>query len=268
MSKYSAFLYLACASSLSACAHPRAIVLSPTAPEGVRVSGEGEASAAPDIARTHVGVDIRALTPEQANTEAGQRMAAVIAALKQLGVADKDLKTGAYSVSFEPEPQPTPPQPMAAAPATQPRAAGTGAGTQPSAAELPSTPRGYYHVVNNLEVTLRDLKLAGRALSAAASAGANNVWGVTFDLEDDSALVSEARARAVADAKHSAEELAKLSGVSLGEIVSISEADAPNAYAGGPVYAMRSAAANEVPIEQGQVTVRYSVQVVYATRRE
>lgn len=255
MGKYSAFLYLACASSLFGCMHPRAIVLSPTAPEGVRVRGEGEASAAPDIARIHVGVDIRALTPEQANNDASQRMAAVIAALKQLSVADKDLKTGQYSVSFEPEQQqPTPPQPPAA-------------GAQPKAAELPATPRGYYHVVNSLEVTLRDLKSAGRALQVAADAGANNVWGVTFELEDDSKLISEARSRAVADAKKGAEELAKLSGVTLGEIVSISEADAPGAYTPGPVYAMR-AAANDVPIEQGQITVHYGVNVVYATKRD
>jgi uncharacterized protein len=235
--------------------HPRAIVLSPSAPEGVRVRGEGEASAAPDVARTNVGVDIRALTPEQANTEATQRMAAVVAALKQLGIADKDLKTGTYNVSFEPEQQVQPPQPSPQAP-------------QPKAAELPATPRGYYHVVNSLEVTIRDLKNAGRTLQVATAAGANNVYGVTFELEDDTALVSEARKVAVADAKRSAEELAKLSGVSLGEIVSISEADTASGYGGAPVYAMRSAAANEVPVEQGQITVHYSVQVVYATRHE
>jgi uncharacterized protein YggE len=252
MIKYSAFVYLACIGSLSACMHPRAIVLAPSAPEGVRVHGEGEASAAPDIARTHVGVDVRALSPEQANSESAQRMAAVIAALKQLGIADKDLKTGGYSVSFEPEqPQPQPP--------TQP---------QPKAAELPATPRGYYHVVNGVEVTIRDLKQAGRALQVAADAGANNVWGVTFELEDDSALISEARTRAVADAKRAADELAKLSGLKLGEIVSLSEDEAPNNYGGAPVYAMRSAVANEVPIEQGQVTVHYGVQIVYTTQRD
>lgn len=255
MGKYNAFVYLACIGGLSACAHPRAIVLSPSAPEGVRVHGEGEASAAPDIARTHVGVDVRALTPEQANNDAAQRMAAVLAALKQLGIADKDLKTGGYSVSFEPE---QPPQPQPPAPAT---------GAQPKAAELPATPRGYYHVINNVEVTIRDLKQAGRALQVAADAGANNVWGVTFELEDDSALISQARTRAVADAKRAADELAKLSGVKLGEIVSLSEDEAPANYGGGPVYAMRSAAA-EVPIEQGQVTVHYGVQVVYATKRD
>lgn len=253
MSKHSTFLYLACLGSLSACAHPRAIVLSPSAPEGVRVHGEGEASAPPDIARTHVGVDVRALSAEQANSEATQRMAAVVAALKQLGVADKDLKTGNYSVSFEPEQPAPPPQPAA--------------GAQPKAAELPATPRGYYHVVNSVEVTLRDLKQAGRALQVASEAGANSVWGVTFELEDDNALISEARAHAVADAKRAADELAKLSGVKLGEIVSLSEDEAPAGYGGGPVYAMRSASA-EVPIEQGQVTVHYGVQVVYATKRE
>jgi len=257
MGKHSAFLYLACVAGLSACAHPRAIVLSPSAPEGVRVRGEGEASAAPDIARTHVGVDVRALTAEQANTEATQRMAAVIAALKQLGIADKDLRTGTYSVAFEPE-QVQPPQP-------QPQPA---AGPQPRAAEQPATPRGYYHVVNSVEVTIRDLKQAGRSLQVASEAGANSVWGVTFELEDDNALISQARASAVADARHAAEELAKLTGVTLGEIVSVSEDEAPAGYGAAPVYAMRSAAASEVPIEQGQVTVRYGVQVVYATRKD
>jgi len=255
MGKHCAIIYLACIGSLGACAHPRAIVLAPSAPQGVRVHGEGEASAAPDIARTHVGVDVRALTPEQANAEATQRMAAVIGALKQLGIADKDLKTGAYSVSFEAEQPPTPPQPPAPGP-------------QPKAAELPATPRGYYHVVNSVEATIRDLKQAGRALQVASEAGANSVWGVTFELEDDNALISEARASAVADARRAADELAKLSGVKLGEIVSLSEDEAPSGYGGGgPVYAMRSAAA-DVPIEQGQVTVHYGIQITYATQRE
>jgi len=238
--------FVVCVLGLAACSHPRAIVLAPNAPHGVRVNGVGEASAPPDIARTRLGIELRSATAEQASDEASQRMAALIAALKQLGIADKDLRTYNYAVTFEAEQQPTPPAPAGVK------------GAQPSAAET----RGSYHVSNMLEVTVRDMKSIGKVMQVAGAAGANNFWGLTFDLEDDSALVTRARALAVADAQRAAAELAKLTGVQLGEIVSLSEAEAPN-LAGPPVYA-RTEAVSDVPIERGEVTVRYGVQLVYA----
>jgi uncharacterized protein YggE len=234
--------------SLAGCMHPHAIVLSPTAPEGVRVNGVGKASAPPDIARVNVGVEMRAATPDEANNTASQRMAAVLAALKQAGIADKDLRTHSYSLSFEP--QQTPP-------------ADPHAGTTAQ----PSGPRGLYRVTNMVEATLRDLGSVGRVLGIATAAGANNVWGVKFEIEDDSALLSRARALAVKDAQHAADELAKLSGVKLGELVSVTEGE-PNPDEGGPqVYAMH-AMATDVPIERGDITINYVVQLVYATQRD
>lgn len=232
--------------------HPRSIVLSPTTPEGVRVNGLGKASAPPDVARANIGVEVRGATPEAASDDAAKRIAAVLVALHQLGIADKDLRTHSYSVSFEPEPTPpVPPSP------------------QPTAAVEPATPvRGSYRVTNMIAVTIRDLKSVGKVLKAATDNGANNVWGVSFDLEDDSALITLARQMAVVDAKHAAEELSKLTGVKLGEIVSISEGEQqPETPA--PAYALQSAVANtEVPVEQGEITVSYPVQIVYATARD
>lgn len=246
MNKQKSFAYLAVCLGVAGCMHPRAIVLSPSAPMGVRVNGVGEASAPPDIARTRIGIDVRAATPEQASADATQRMAAVIAALKALPIADKDLRTYNYSINFEQEQPPNNPQPTAAS------------------AE-PQLPRGFYHVTNMLEVTIRDLKAAGRVLQAATSAGANNIWGVNFDIENDTSLVAEARKQAVEEAAKAAQELAALSGITLGEVVSISEGEQPNTYGGPQLMSMR-AAANDVPVEQGEITVRYNVQVVYATR--
>ena len=231
--------------SLAGCMHPHAIVLSPTAPEGVRVNGVGKASAPPDIARANIGVEVRAATPDEANNAASQRMAAVLAALKQAGIADKDLRTHSYSVSFEQEQ--TPP-------------------AEPHAAQ-PSGPRGLYRVTNMVEATLRDLSSVGKVLKAANDAGANNVWGVKFEIEDDSALLSRARALAVKDAQRSAAELAQLSGVKLGEVVSVTEGE-PNLDEGGPqAYALRATAA-DVPIERGEIAINYVVQLVYATQRD
>jgi uncharacterized protein len=236
--------------SLTGCMHPRAIVLSPTMPQGVRVSGMGKASAPPDIARADVGVDVRAATPDEASSAAAQRMAAVIAALKQAGIADKDLRTHSYSLMFEQDP--TPPQ--------QPQA-------HPTTPAQPSEVHGHYHVTNMVEATLRDLGSVGKVLKAATDAGANNVWGVKLEIEDDSALLSRARADAVKDAQRAADELAKLSGVKLGELVSVIEGE-PVLDDGGPQpYAMRAMAA-DAPIERGEIAINYVVQLVYATERE
>jgi uncharacterized protein len=242
------FSFVILLGSLVGCMHPRAIVLSPTAPEGVRVNGVGKASAPPDIARANLGVEVRAATPDEANSAASQRMAAVLAALKQAGIADKDLRTHSYSVSFEQQPTP-PADPRAATPAQ------------------PVAPRGLYRVTNMVEATLHDLSSVGKVLKVASDAGANNVWGVKFDLEDDSALLSRARALAVKDAQRSADELARLSGVKLGEVVSVTEGE-PNADEPGPQsYGLRAIAA-DVPIERGEIAINYVVQLVYATQRD
>lgn len=249
MHKHCSFLYFIGLLGLAACAHPRSVVLSPTAPEGVRVFGVGEASGAPDVARTQLGVEVRAATAEQAVADASQRMAAVIAALKQQGIAEADLRTSQYSLHFERDHQ----QP-------QPPAAG-------AAAQQQAEPRGQYRASNTVTVTIRDLSKVGSVLQAAADAQANTAYGIQFDLEDDTALVNEARKLAIAEAQGAAQELAKLTGVELGEIVSITEDDPadepPTTYA-----LAASSAAPSVPVEQGEVTVRYGIQLVYATKRK
>lgn len=256
MHKHYSLLYFIGSLGLLACAHPRSIVLSPSAPEGVRVYGVGEAAGAPDVARTQLGVEVRAATAEQAVAEGSQRMAAVLAALKQVGIPDADLRTSQYALSFEVEPPQ--PQPMAAP-------AQAAAKPQPPALDAKPGPRGHYRVNNTVMVTIRDLSKVGRVLQAAADAEANSAYGINFDLEDDAKLVLEARKLAIADAQHSAEELAKLTGVELGEVVSITEEEPQDAQPNG--YALSSAPAN-IPVEQGEVTIRYGVQLVYATRRK
>jgi uncharacterized protein YggE len=235
-------LLLACL--LLGCAHHRLTVVNSGTPKGLSVSGVGRASAPPDLARTNLGVEVRAASAEQASADATARMAAVIEALKRAGVAAKDLRTHSYAIQFEPEQPAEQSQPRPAAPAGL---------------------RGVYRVTNVVEATLRDLTLIGRVLSAATEAGANNIWGVTFELENDAVLVSRARALAVAEAKHAAEELASLTGVKLGPIVSIVETEPAPAYGGGSVLSMRAAQA-DVPIETGELAVTYTVQVVYEAK--
>ena len=244
------WLSLALACLLAACAHHSRPVVFTGTPPGISVSGTGKAGAAPDIARTSLGVEIRSASAEEAINAANSRMQSVVQALKQAGIADKDLRTHNYSIQFEQEPAPEPaPGPERAAP--------------PAASS--GTPRGFYRVSNMVEVTMRDLSAVGRVLKSATDAGANSAWGITFELENDEALVARAREEAMAKAKRAAAELARLAGVTLGNVLSVGE-NQQAAFAGAPMMSMRAAnQAADAPIERGEVTVTYTVQLSYAT---
>lgn len=241
------------------CAHGRMFSIA-TSDRGISVMGVGKASAPPDIARTSIGVEVRAADVQQATNDATARMNAVTQAIKTLGIADKDLRTHSFSIGFEQEPNP-PPTPVPATTSTR----GAMATAAPSP-EQPATPRGYYRVSNMLEVTIRDLSAVGRVLQAATAAGANNVWGINFEIDNTDSLKVQARALAVQRAQQAAAELAQLAGVRLGKVISVSEGEAGSQ--GGPMVMSMRAASDEVPIERGEITVSYSVRVLYDVKEK
>lgn len=237
---------------------------------GITVNGVGDAKAPPDIARTNVGVEVRSETVDQATTEANQRMAAIVAALGKLGIAQKDMRTHSFSISFEQQPMPPGPLPQESAAVEAAPRGGKQATSGQATTAAPGSPaapviRGWYRASNMLEVTVRDLDKAGQVLQAATDAGANNVWGISFELEDPKPLMAQARVKAVEHAKENAAELAKLSGVKLGAIISVSEAGGSQGPV-PPMFRMQAEAAQggDVPIERGEVTVSQQVQIVYA----
>jgi len=239
----------------------------PNMQTGISVSGSGEAKTKPDVAKANLGVEVRAATVEQASADANARMTAVMTALKQAGIADNDLRTHNYSINFEqepvPPPQPIPAQVPAAAPRTKDKAAAEIAAVP---APQPAGPRGFYRVSNMVEVKIRDLTKVGQVLAAATTAGANNVWGVSFELDDPYALRAQARSQAMERAKQSAADLARLAGVKLGDVVAVSESEGGGYH---PMYKeMRMSGAdmaqgNAVPVEQGEITVTHQVQLTY-----
>lgn len=237
---------------------------------GITVSGVGRAQGKPNIARSTVGVESRAGSAEEAIAEVNARMARVIAAVKQAGVADADVRTASLSLNFErnyeqpPVPQATPSiAPTVAAsptsPAGKPKPAAVAAEAPPPTIKLP---QGFYNASNSVEVTIRNLDAAGKVLSAATSAGANQLYGIRFELEDARALEAEARQEAVADARARAEKLAQLAGVKLGPAVSILELESGGS-APVPMMAMAKMA-DSAPIERGELTISRTVQIVYA----
>jgi uncharacterized protein YggE len=203
----------------------------------VSVGGEGRVSLAPDTVYLTIGVD--EVNPElgAAQSQAATKMDAVIAALKDSGVAEQDIQTSNYSIYMERD------------------------------YNQPSQPITGYHVTHTVNAKVRDLGKAGATIEAAVNAGANNIQNVSFGLEDQAGAMQQARELAVADAKAKAGELARLTDSTLGPVISISE------YAGGSTpmpyanaYSAKDAAAGAAAptINPGQSEVVMTVQVTYA----
>lgn len=115
-----------------------------------------------------------------------------------------------------------------------------------------------------MQATVRDLKQVGAVLDTAVATGANNVWGVTFELENDTAVAQQMREKAVADAAERAASLAKLGRLELGDIVSISEVVGGGR---GIQMPMASFAKGGTPVESGDLTFEGQIEVVYAIKR-
>jgi len=203
----------------------------------ITVVGSGKVSLVPDVAQVNVGAESAADTVSEAKAEVDGRIEAIMAALKELGIADEDIQTSHYSIYYEREP-------------VYPMPEGGPSGE----------PQGAYRVSNMLRVTVRDLERVGDLLDAAVEAGANQMYGVTFTVSDDREWESEAREEAMADAKARAEELAGLAGVDLGEVLSVSEV-----VSGVPVHMPEAEMAmGGGGIAPGELELSTHIQVTFA----
>jgi uncharacterized protein YggE len=210
-----------------------------TVQRSITVVGVGQVNLVPDIAQINVGAEARMDTVSEAKAEVDRQVAAIVAALQAMGVADKDIQTSHYSIYYEREPYP------------------------PVGREGPDEEgQGWYRVSNMLRVTVRDVDQAGAVLDAVVEAGANQVYGVTFTVSDDSKWQSEAREKAMADAKARAEELARLAEVELGETLSVSEVIGGGTVPMPMVVAERAVGGGG--IAPGELELRTQVQVTFA----
>jgi uncharacterized protein YggE len=210
----------------------------------ITVVGQGSVRIKPDVARVSIGVETSAATVSEAVAENESNMESILGALKDLGIEDKDIQTMNYSIQLDRYPEPIP----------QPESSG-------------SQPQPVYRVSNMVNVTIRDLEKVGDVLDAVIEAGANNIWGVNFSLDDPKAAQVDARADAIADALARAEALAELSGVKLGPVMSVSEVLGSGPYPMPVAFAVESAAAGGGSISPGELEVSYQVQVAYFIER-
>ena len=221
---------------LSAC-QPTVNQAAPIPQRTLSVSGTGTAYLAPDIAYLFLGVHTEKLTAAEAVAENNTQTQKVIQALKDFGIAEKDIRTINFSVwpqdKFDPQTN------------------------QPSGEKT-------YAVDNTVYVTLRDMEKLGDLLDTIVAAGANTVNNIQFDVADKDAALKDARAQAVKDANAKAQELASTAGVQLGTLQSVSFLDnQPVPFFDGRGGGGAAPAAAEVPIQPGQLTFTVTVNVVY-----
>ena len=200
-------------------------------PHSISMAGHGEAKAAPDLVTINAGVTTNAATAAAALAANTAKMKQVFAALQALNVPRKNIQTSSFSVS---------PQ--------------YSNGQNNEAQRLTG-----YRVNNQLHVRLEDVAALGKALDALVGAGANQMSGIDFAIDDPAPLLDKARADAVADARARAQTYARAAGVTLGPILSISEGGSGPR----PMYRMAAMAAAPVPVEAGEETVSADVTVVW-----
>jgi len=208
--------------------------------EGIWVSGDGKVSAVPDIAILRLGIEAQEVSVADAQAQATEAMNAVMAALTDNGLAEKDIQTQYFNIQRV---------------------------TRWDENKGQEVLIGY-RVTNMIIAKIRDMEKVGAIIDAAVSAGGDltRIDSISFSIEDPSAYQTEARQKAMADAAAKAKQMAELAGVTLGKPTYITE----NAYIPSPVYRQdffekaAGAPAMETPISPGELEVSSTVQITYA----
>lgn len=207
------------------------------------VTGTGRVSAPPTKAEISVGVITQAATAREALAANTESMTTLQKVLKDSGVAAKDIQTTNLNI----QPQYSQPAPF-----------------QPGQPQKEFVPRIVgYQVQNTVTITARELPKLGTLLDAVVTAGANQMNGITFQIDKPEALMDVARKQAMADARKKAEILAGEAGVVVGLPISIRDevsSPAPPPMYGRGVMAMAKA---PVPIAEGEQELSVDVHVVY-----
>ncbi len=219
-----------------------------TGPTTISVSGDGEVVTKPDVAKFSFSVTEKAADAVAAQTAATTKINDLMAAFKEAGVEEKDIKTEYYNLypTYKYE-------------------------EAPCAEGMWYCPPGEsvedgYEVTQSISIKVRDLTKSGTLLTLAGEKGADNISGLEFVVDDSSVFEDEARAKAIADAKAQAEVLARDLGVKLGDMVGYYEDEGyvTPYYGMGDMMAKESSSGPATPT--GENTITSKVTLTYQIR--
>lgn len=225
-------------------ADPRVMPLPPPPPappiaaRWLRVRADGRVSVKPDVALVEAGVQVTAKDPQKASADANARMKALLAELQRLGIPEKDVQTSQFSLTAE-----------------RPWENGR---------QLPV--QGYTSS-SIVRVKVRNLETLPALLGRLTAVGVNAIHSVQFGKDELGPSRDEALALAVGAARARAAAVAKASGVTLGEVLTIEAEPMPPVMPLGVNLAKRTMAAEgDAPVAEGELDVSASVEMVFGIR--
>jgi len=210
-------------------------VIEPSSFRSFSVSGDGKATAIPDIATfsfqviTEGGTDVAALQAQ--NTAATNK---VIAFVKAQGVADKDIQTEYYNVDPRYQTYNCVTSPIMYSPVS-----GAVSGASSGAAVKPCPPASIagYTVTQSVNVKMRDFTKIGDIMGGVVTNGANQVGSLSFTIDDPTQVSDQARAQAIAHAQAEAQAIAAAGNFKIGRLLTIQDGNPSPIYS----YAANSA---------------------------
>jgi uncharacterized protein YggE len=217
----------------------------PAAADTITVSGQGQVSLAPDIARITFTVQNTAAKVADAQDATTKQANAAIDWVKGQGIASKDITTLSYSIMPQYSYKTCPPGAFC-----------------PSSGTITG-----YQVAETVQVTVRNLDQVADLLGGLGQQNVQNISGPNFGLETPNAGQEAARGAAITDAQTQAATLAKQLGVRLGRVVSFSEGgNGPYPVAFESMAAGGAAKAATPEIPAGENTYTDTVTITYAIR--
>lgn len=195
--------------------------------------------AEPDIVTVSAGVTTQARTAVEAMRTNATAMQSVIDRIKALGVAERDIQTTGINL---------------------------GAMYDYNQQTQRQVFRGY-QASNRVSVKLRDIQRTGEVLDALVAAGATDLGGPDWSIDDDTAARAQARRQAMETARAQALEYARAAGYSDIRLLEVSETIAPQP----PMPFLRAeraqAADASTPVQPGLVEAGVTVRVSYEMTR-
>jgi len=201
-------------------------------PRTITVTALGSAEGSPDSLVLSLGVEVFGATTGEALANLAAKAGTLTTFLREYGIADADVQT-------------------------------TGLWAYPTYGNYSGvgTPAiNGYQASETFSVQVDDLAAAGPLLDGATFAitDALRLQGMAWEMNDDDALIHDARTDAIDRAERQAKDLADTAGLTLGEIVAVDEAPASDQM----LYASMSA--EGIPFNQGSLTRFVLVTVTYS----
>ncbi len=204
----------------------------------VTVNGTGVVKVMPDTATVRLGVEVRDRDLATAQNEATRRMTACISAVRAANVAERDATTSGYNIWVNQD------------------------------HNNPRRPIVGYTVSHVLTVRVREISNVAAVIKAGLEAGANEVQGIHFTVENPGDAHTRAREAAISNAREKADDLARITGAMIGQVLTIDETShAPQTVSGDArMYSrvMMDASAPmmaEAPIEPGESSISINLQI-------